>query len=180
MGRKTSEKEKEWSKKYRTKNRKLLQEKRKQWITRNPDKRKLYNENRAKAVKIRKLNDPEFRKKQSKSYRDRYRNKIKNSLRQPNLKYSNIKSKAKSRGLEFSITLEEYTKLISGSKCYYCKVSVESSPGGSLDRINNETGYNINNVLPCCGTCNRMRNNFVTVEEFKVMMDSLLVFRNKQ
>lgn len=47
-----------------------------------------------------------------------------------------------------------------------------------LDRKDNSLGYIIDNVLPCCGDCNKVRNTVLTVEEMEVAMKAVLVFRS--
>lgn len=75
------------------------------------------------------------------------------------------KSNAKLRGLEFSLTLEEFINLCSSS-CYYCncipKTKMKRSCNfyrNGIDRINNDIGYTLNNCVTCCVTCNYMKRN---------------------
>lgn len=49
--------------------------------------------------------------------------------------------------------------------CYYCG---DTKLIGA-DRINNEKGHTKDNVLPCCYTCNVVRNSLFTVEEMKLL-----------
>lgn len=61
----------------------------------------------------------------------------------------------------------------------YCKTDLTDMVGHGLDRVNAEVGYNINNVLPCCNTCNKARNTFFTVEEWEVAMKAILNLRGQ-
>ena len=81
-------------------------------------------------------------------------------------KYAQLKGSAKRRGLEMSITLEQYETILAAKKCYYCDDPIKGTTGHSLNRIDNAKGYTIENVKPCCGTCNKIMNNF-TLEELK-------------
>ncbi len=74
----------------------------------------------------------------------------------PRGRFSKYKEKAKERGLAFSLTLEEF-KSFWNSLCYYCGNSIN---GIGLDRINSSRGYFIDNVVPCCLMCNRMKSDF--------------------
>lgn len=48
-----------------------------------------------------------------------------------------------------SITWAEAQPLME-QPCHYCHLA----PAGGLDRIDNELGHEVNNVVPCCMTCN--------------------------
>ena len=74
--------------------------------------------------------------------------------------YSSYKSNAKSRNFEFNLTLENVIQLVN-SNCYYC--GDENSKG--IDRVDSKNNYYLANVVPCCRTCNFMKNNF-SIDEF--------------
>jgi len=65
---------------------------------------------------------------------------------------------AKSRDLEWSITKEEFISFW-GRDCHYCGSEI---PTVGLDRIDSSIGYVMDNILPCCTTCNRMKNSHST------------------
>lgn len=71
------------------------------------------------------------------------------------LRISSLKQGAKDRLLEWNITDEKARELIN-SNCYYCN----TEPLVGIDRIDSSKGYTIDNVVPCCGTCNIMKNAF--------------------
>jgi hypothetical protein len=98
----------------------------------------------------------------------------------PDVRYKYLINQGKLYELQVSLTLEEYTDLIS-KPCYYCNDKMNTpSFGRGLDRIDNSHGYHIDNVLPCCTTCNQIRSDKFTVEETKVMILSLLDFRDNK
>jgi hypothetical protein len=75
---------------------------------------------------------------------------------------SSYRQAARARSLTFSITAAEFFVLISGS-CFYCGVPpsnakrVPQRPSfrySGLDRLNPARGYETDNVVPCCRTCN--------------------------
>jgi hypothetical protein len=89
--------------------------------------------------------------------------------------FINIKLVLKKRNLEFNITKEEFTA-ISQKNCFYCglppnkvfkakKVYFGEFVYNGLDRLDNNIGYNLNNIVPCCFRCNRMKSN-LSIEEF--------------
>lgn len=89
--------------------------------------------------------------------------------------YSNYLYSAKRRGLEFSLTMEEFREII-GRDCYYCgsEPIAKYLPrhrrlghyiANGIDRKDNSIGYIVSNCLPCCKSCNISKNNR-TYEEF--------------
>lgn len=62
--------------------------------------------------------------------------------------------RSKTRGHEVSLSLEEFTEIVS-KPCKYC--------GGNdkimgIDRRDNKLGYHLANSEPCCKTCNMMKH----------------------
>lgn len=82
--------------------------------------------------------------------------------------YKNYEGAARRRGIEFNLTREQFKK-ITKQNCHYCgqkpkQILEKSYYNGKyiyngLDRKNNNKGYTIKNSLPCCGICNRTKNN---------------------
>lgn len=66
-----------------------------------------------------------------------------------------IKGNAKGRNIDFNLT-EEQAKSLLEMPCFYC--GEEHSDG--IDRIDSSKSYTIENCVPCCSTCNRMKNKF--------------------
>jgi predicted nucleic acid-binding Zn-ribbon protein len=75
------------------------------------------------------------------------------------------------RGLPFNITKEQYEDLIY-KPCYLC--GFKNRHGNGLDRIDNtKREYSIENVQPCCSTCNMMKAHF-NKEEFLVAIQKIV------
>lgn len=82
---------------------------------------------------------------------------------------------AKRRGLKYDLTEEQF-KEITQKNCYYCGAKPNNIRNditlnghfiyNGLDRIDNSKGYIIDNVVPCCFTCNR-RKSSSTLREYK-------------
>jgi hypothetical protein len=96
----------------------------------------------------------------------------------PLRRYFSLTNRAKNGGLNCDISREVYFELIK-SPCFYCAKSLEHEAGFSLDRIDNTKGYSLENVVPCCGDCNRIRNNILTSKEMKVAMTAVINFRTQ-
>ena len=98
--------------------------------------------------------------------------------------YMAVKSNAKYRGVEFDMTFEEFRDNLS-NECHYCggpgqerfNVSkTESVVVCGFDRVDNTQGYKLNNVVPCCYSCNKAKGT-KTYEEFIKWLDNLVAFR---
>ena len=88
---------------------------------------------------------------------------------------SAYKHSASERGLEFALTQEQFREIVN-KECYYCgtlpaqesKVKSKNAAKfiyNGIDRKDNNTGYIIKNVLPCCKFCNYAKFRH-THEEF--------------
>jgi hypothetical protein len=93
---------------------------------------------------------------------------------------SSYKWNAKSKGLPFELTRNEFETLTS-SDCYYCgskpssiskntNATVEGIKHSEylfngIDRIDTKLGYILSNCVPCCERCNRAKYTF-TQESF--------------
>jgi hypothetical protein len=130
-------------------------------------------------------NEPEYKKKHqetSKKSRSKNKESISKSRRTGHARYSFTKSSAKQRELSFSLLEAKYILLIN-SPCYYCDNQLDSptnSSGIGLDRLDNDKGYEMDNVIPCCVICNRTRNAHFTPEETKVAVQAVITFRKNK
>lgn len=88
-------------------------------------------------------------------------------------KYAMLRGAAKQRGLELRISLEEYVEILKENKCHYCDASLLGSAGHSLNRVDSDKGYLVNNVMPCCKFCNRIMSDF-TKEELKTRVYKII------
>ncbi len=80
-------------------------------------------------------------------------------------------NQAKGRGLDFSLTENEFYKITS-SNCFYCGSAPEPKrvSGGKkqnrtffangIDRVDSDIGYIPSNCVPCCEFCNRAKRNY--------------------
>jgi len=76
------------------------------------------------------------------------------------------KRNAKNRNINFNLSIDEF-KEITQKNCYYCNVSPKQFSSNyiqyglyiynGIDRIDSNKGYEIDNVVPCCGVCNRAK-----------------------
>lgn len=91
-------------------------------------------------------------------------------------RFKNLKQNAKARGVPVLISLDEYVQLIENSNCHYCEVD-NLHTGGGLDRLDSTKGYILENLVPCCGGCNKLKNNYLTSDETLVLVKLLKEMR---
>lgn len=118
--------------------------------------------------------NPEIAKRYSKRTAN-YQNKI---AREIPRRYNKLIYKSNHQKQEFRLSLSEYESLVKKG-CYYCGKSLLNETGSALDRKDCTKGYTSDNVLPCCGQCNQIRNVHLTVEEMKIAMTAVLEFRRR-
>jgi len=86
-----------------------------------------------------------------------------------------MKYSAKRRGYEWQLTKEQ-AHVFMQQPCFYCGIEPSRQINSiycnrahlynGLDRIDNERGYMIDNVVPCCSKCNYAKHTMCQ-EEFK-------------
>lgn len=92
-----------------------------------------------------------------------------------------IKYGALKRSYEWGLSKEQCRQLMT-QPCYYCGAEpVQTThPAGcngafvhnGLDRTDNEKGYEVGNVVPCCEICNKAKRT-LTIEQFRLWALSL-------
>lgn len=104
---------------------------------------------------------------------DRYR------AEKVDVRYKATALQSRKRGLEFSLSLEDFTRLLSDARCHYCGGSLPDV-GSGLDRIDNSTGYRIDNVVTCCTVCNLTRGDRFTFKEMEKLGSLISKFRESR
>lgn len=94
---------------------------------------------------------------------------------------------AKQRGYSFNLSPEEFIETVN-KPCYYCGkensqyfthyiTKIKHSFSG-VDRIDNRLGYEYNNVVSCCKTCNMKKNSIdpeMVVKLYNLMKDKGII-----
>lgn len=76
-------------------------------------------------------------------------------------RYRIYRTGARTRKIDFNLSFD-YFLTFWNKPCHYCGSKIN---GIGLDRINNKKGYIVNNVVPCCIVCNKMKS-IKTIKEF--------------
>ena len=95
----------------------------------------------------------------------------------------NYKRSARMRGIGYNLTEGQF-KEITQKDCFYCGVKPNQrmkSPKSNgdyiyngIDRVDNNKGYTIDNVVPCCGICNFAKHR-LTTQEFKDWIERIYI-----
>lgn len=104
------------------------------------------------------------------------------------LRMSQYKSNAIKMGRVFSLTREQFQKLITGN-CVYCgsrPSSIVRARGkyqkdfyyNGIDRIDNDVGYTLENSASCCSTCNLMKRGW-SVDAFLEHIRKIASYRTE-
>lgn len=101
-----------------------------------------------------------------------------------------IRRDAKRSGREFDIDIDDF-KFLSQQNCHYCNAepsnilmyrgrnsfTLRHFTYSGLDRINNDMGYYLDNVVPCCFVCNRAKNS-MSYKDFMDWLNKLTRYRS--
>lgn len=81
-------------------------------------------------------------------------------------RYAASKWSAKKRKKTFELTKEDYEKLTNNQKCIYCGGTdgTGNNKYVGVDRVCNDIGYKIGNVVPCCRCCNVMKGTMSYIQ----------------
>lgn len=93
-----------------------------------------------------------------------------------NSRFTKLELASRSRNIPLLMTKEEYQAIINNANCHYCQAELPTN-GYALDRIDNNKGYEVSNVLPCCPVCNKIRSNQFSVEETRALVSGVQAVR---
>lgn len=99
--------------------------------------------------------------------------------REPKRRFQKLIYKCRHEQLELNLSYEDCLTLWKQG-CYYCTKSLLFETGAGLDRLDNLKGYILDNVVSCCGSCNQIRNRWLTSEEMVVAMKAVLKYRRQK
>lgn len=178
----------EASKKYREANKETLSKRRKERYLANREReskqqekyRELNREEINKQKRERAAAHPEIiqaeRKRHYEANKEAIQVKNKEYLKTPRGRYGLLISGANRRGIENTITFAEFLKLQESGVCWYCSNELPLE-GYCLDRLDNNDGYHVHNVVLSCPPCNYIKSHILTPEEAKAAIIALKKYR---
>lgn len=98
--------------------------------------------------------------------------------------YQTYKIRANKKKIDFSLNENSFKELITNN-CHYCneppnnlsklklKTYLEPFYYNGIDRVDSSKGYVLNNCVPCCEQCNRMKLDW-TQEEFLKQIEAIV------
>jgi len=106
-------------------------------------------------------------------WRNRSNNYAKHYKHAPKRRFYTYSRHASEKGLSFDITLEQFED-ITGKECFYCGEFSHFKEFTGIDRVDNEEGYLLDNIVPCCEFCNRAKLNYAQ-EEFLRKIEKIYI-----
>lgn len=120
----------------------------------------------------------EYVKQKNKLYYQDHKNEIRERTNKHrwtlNGQYHEYKKSAKKRNLDFELTQSDCEQFYNKC-CYYCG---ELYTGLGMDRVDNNIGYKLGNILSCCYTCNLMKRT-LSVSNFFEHIKKILLHHDK-
>lgn len=102
-----------------------------------------------------KLSNAEYQK----QYRIKNKDKLNEYKKSPHVRYKVYQNNARHKGRNFNLSEEEFIEM-TRQPCIYCGEYSDTYGGevfNGIDRIDSNLGYSIDNCVPCCAICNRMK-----------------------
>ncbi|ABT15204.1 Srd anti-sigma factor [Paramecium bursaria Chlorella virus NY2A] len=145
---------------YREENKEHILEKARQYYEENKEEiqeknRQYYEDNKDKIRQYREDNKDKILEYKRQYYEDN-REKIQQYRASVHGKFVQIQAGARQRGLLFDL-VENDVGNITDDPCFYCGEETTLDTRNGLDRLDNDVGYTVGNVVSCCGTCNYMK-----------------------
>lgn len=97
----------------------------------------------------------------------------------PRCRWSRARALQRRRGVEFTVTVEQYEELAK-LPCHYCGGPTHDTSGSGLDRVDRSKGYTLGNVVPCCWLCNHVKGTTFSEDEMKEVGQLLAVFQARR
>ena len=96
----------------------------------------------------------------------------------PSYRWLQLKRNGSSRGLDLSITRDQF-EILSKKPCLYCLGLLDNDlgMGTHIDRLDNNLGYSYENSTSCCGFCNKIKQDLLTPEETKAVIKIIIEMR---
>jgi len=92
----------------------------------------------------------------------------------PEVRFKTYKASAASRGFLWTLNFRQFMTFWK-KPCSHCGVDIETI---GLDRVDSKVPYQMDNLEPCCSTCNRLKSDWSTADWYE-HMDTIIQFRGE-
>lgn len=96
----------------------------------------------------------------------------------PLRKFARLRYDARKRGVAVELTKDQFLSIVR-ENCHYCGYPLEDY-GHGLDRMDNAKGYSLDNVVPCCNRCNRVKAEYFTYDEMIEVGRTITTIRSRR
>jgi hypothetical protein len=96
--------------------------------------------------------------------------------RKPQNRFEKSRRTAFKRNYLWELTFEQWLVLVDKVNCHYCCGPLEAA-GSGLDRKDNTKGYILDNVVPCCKSCNIIKGDRFSYEQMMKLSPALKQIR---
>lgn len=91
--------------------------------------------------------------------------------------YNKTYKGARNRNIFWELSQKQFDDIVS-KKCDYCKKQPTQMYSrkiyyNGIDRKDNKKGYTIENCVPCCSRCNKIKGETLTYDETKIVIKVL-------
>ena len=102
-----------------------------------------------------KLSNAEYQK----QYRIKNKDRLDEYKKSPHIRYKVYQNNARNKDRNFDLSEDDFINMTS-QPCIYCGEYSDTYNGewfNGIDRIDSNLGYSLDNCVPCCAICNRMK-----------------------
>jgi hypothetical protein len=134
-------------------------------------KRQHYLKHRKEKIKSQQAYCEEHKEKiatYNRAYQKIYYSRTKNTLRH---RYKAYKGDARRRGVDFLLTVEEFG-FFWQQPCEYCGIAIDTV---GIDRRDSQKGYELDNCVSCCSTCNLAKGQ-LTFDEWMMYLEQVATY----
>lgn len=122
-----------------------------------------------------KMSNAEYQK----QYRIKNKDKLDEYKKSPHVRYTVYQRNAKNKNRNFDLSEDEFVKM-TALPCVYCGEYSDTYKGelfNGIDRIDSNLGYSVDNCVPCCATCNRMKMD-LDIDDWMYKMSKIIHYYN--
>jgi hypothetical protein len=131
-----------------------------------------FDKNKKRTSQIRATKRANMTDEEYENYRLATNNNIHNTL-----KYYKLRANKKQfGGINWDDNINETVLLMLKQKCFYCDEIPPGETHNGIDRIDNNIGYTLENIVPCCTMCNMLKG-CLNIDVFLLRIEHILTYK---